>query len=80
MNTAFPNARNTANTRSLAGTVMLSLAALVACQAPPPGVMAATAEASTPATAMPAAAMPAPQAPFDSTPITPVESAGAAAA
>ena len=75
MNTAFPNARNTANTRSLAGTVMLSLAALVACQAPPQGVMAATAEASAPA-----AAMPAPQAPFDTTSITPVESAGAAAA
>ena len=75
MNTVFPNARNTANTRSLAGTVMLSLAALVACQSAPPIMTARAAEVSTPP-----AAMPAPQAPFDTTPVTPVESAGAAAA
>ena len=75
MNTVFPNARNTANTRSLAGTVMLSLAAVVACQSAPPIVMAPAAKVSTPR-----AAMPAPQAPFDTTPVTPVESAGAAAA
>ena len=78
MYTVFPNTRhtrNTANTRSLAGNVMLSLAALMACQSAPPIVMAPAAKVSTPR-----AAMPAPQAPFDTTPVTPVESAGAAAA
>ena len=75
MNTAFPNACKIFNARSLAGTVMLALAAaLTACQSPP-GLMAPPAvQVSTPT-----AAMPAPQAPFDTTPITPVESAGAAA-
>ena len=71
MNTAFTF---TSNTRSLAATVLLSLAALAACQSPPPGVMTSAAEG-----AAPAGAMPAPQAPFDTTPNTPVKSAGAAA-
>ena len=74
MNTAFSNTRNI---RSLAATLLLSLAALAAlggCQSPP-GAIAPAAEVSTPA-----AAMPAPQEPFDTTPITPVESAGASAA
>ena len=71
MNTAFTF---TSNTRSLAATVLLSLAALAACQSPPPSVMDPVADS-----AVPVAAMPAPQAPLDTTPITPVESAGAAA-
>ena len=66
MNTAFPNAR------SLASALIMSIAALVAWQLPPPTVTAIAAEVSTLA-----AAMPAPQPPFDITPITPVESAGA---
>ena len=76
MNTAFPNACKTFNARSRAGPVMLALAtALTACQSPPPGLMAPPAVQVS----APTAAMPAPQAPFDTTPITPVESAGAAA-
>jgi len=71
MNTAFPD---TLNPRSLAAALLLSLAALAACQAPP-GVTAPARDVS-----MPAASMPAPQEPFDTTPITPVESAGASAA
>ena len=66
MNTAFPNAR------SLASALIMSMAALVAWQLPPPNVTAIAAEVSTLA-----AAMPAPQPSFDTTPITPVESAGA---
>ena len=71
MNTAFTF---TSNTRSLAATVLLSLAALAACQSQPPGVMTSAAEG-----AAPAGAMTAPQALFDTTPITPVKSAGVAA-
>jgi|GEM_PF-2519754 len=80
MNTAVPNTPQTPNppsapkTHSLAATVLLSLAVLMACQSPPPSVMAAAADNGAPA-----GAMPAPQAPFDITPISPVESAGAAA-
>ena len=83
------NIRNTCNTRSTrstrstfntctllahAATMLLSWAALVACQSPPPNAMASAVDIATPAPAMAA-----PQAPFDTTPITPVESAGAAA-
>lgn len=69
MNTAFPNVR------SLSGVLIMSMAALVACQSPPPPKETVNAaEAATEAIAMPA-----PQAPFDTTSITPVESAGAAA-
>ena len=72
MNTAF---HPVANTRSLTAALLLSLAALAACSQPPRGVtMPAASEA-----AAPAAVMPAPQEPFDTTPITPVESAGASA-
>ena len=71
MNTAFTF---TSNTRSLAATVLLSLAALAACQSQPPGVMTSAAEG-----AAPAAAMSAPQAPLDTKSITAVESADAAA-
>jgi hypothetical protein len=67
MNTAFHNAR------LLAVGLTLSTAALVACQSQPTGVTAPAAEVATPV-----AGMPAPQAPFDTTSITPVESAGAA--
>lgn len=73
MNTVL---RNTPGIRSLAATLLLSmagLATLVACQSPPNAVAPAAAGD------VPAAAIPAPQAPFDTTPITPVESAGAAA-
>jgi hypothetical protein len=68
MNTALPNAR------LFAGFLIMSTATLVACQSPPPKEPAKAADAATPATTMPA-----PQAPFDTTSITPVESAGAAA-
>jgi hypothetical protein len=69
MNTA---SHRNANTRSPAtALLLLALVALAACQ-PPRGVMSPAREVSAPA-----AAMPAPQEPFDTTPITPVESAGA---
>ncbi len=77
MNTPFSHAR------CIAGCLILSLAALVACQSAPPEALpyavpsAPAAPVTTLSTA--AAAMPPPQAPFDTTPITPVESAGAAA-
>ena len=73
----FRNTRNTFNACSFlphAATVLLSWAALVACQSPPPNALASAVDV-----AVPAHAMAAPQAPFDTTPITPVESAGAAA-
>lgn len=68
MKTAIPNVC------SLASVLIVSAAALVACQVTPPERGATVTEVSTPA-----ASMPAPQPPFDTTPITPVESAGAAA-
>ena len=83
MNTVVRNIRNFRNTRNTfnacsflphAATMLLSWAALVACQSPPPNAMASAVDIATPAPAMAA-----PQAPFDTTPSTSVESAGAAA-
>lgn len=68
MNTADAH---TPNTRLLAATLLLCLAALAACGQP----RVATAPASQ--VSAPVATMPAPQEPLDTTPITPVESAGA---
>ena len=89
MNTDFPRSPscprsprscNTANSRALAATLLLSLAALVACRSPllivTPIVTPIVAPAAAEGIAT-AATLPAPQLPFDTTPITPVETAGA---
>jgi hypothetical protein len=73
MNTVLRNIPQPAGIRWRAAALLLSMSALVACQSPP-SVMTAAA-----AGGVPGAAMPAPQVPFDTTPVTPVESAGAAA-
>ena len=85
MNTDFPRSPscprsprscNTANSRALAATLLLSLAALMACQSPLLIVTPIVAPAAAEGIAT-AATLPAPHPPFDTTPITPVETAGA---
>jgi hypothetical protein len=75
MNTVLRNIPQPAGIRWLAAALLLSMSALVACQSPPSVMTAAAAAAG----GVPGAAMPAPQVPFDTTPVTPVESADAAA-